>query len=142
MNHSHMSLSTLVLMILLAAACQPVMPETPAQLANPASVHCVEQGGTLDIRTAEEGGQVGYCQFSDGSECEEWAFLRGECEPGDFPASTQLANPAAAYCEEQGGTVDIRTAEDGGQFGVCVFADGSECDEWAFFRGDCQPGGE
>ncbi|MBG0771203.1 MAG: DUF333 domain-containing protein [Anaerolineaceae bacterium] len=49
-------------------------------LANPASVYCEEQGGTLDIRD-EDGGQVGYCIFADGSECEEWAFYRGECGP-------------------------------------------------------------
>ncbi|MBN1260537.1 MAG: DUF333 domain-containing protein, partial [Anaerolineae bacterium] len=29
-----------------------------------------------------------------------------------------------------------------GQYGVCIFPDGSECDEWAFFNGACAPGGE
>ena len=43
-------------------------------LANPASVYCEEQGGTVDIRTDESGSQIGYCLFSDGSEVEEWAF--------------------------------------------------------------------
>ncbi|MGC9393275.1 MAG: putative hemolysin [Anaerolineae bacterium] len=47
-----------------------------------------------------------------------------------------MANPASVYCEEQGGTLDIRDT-DVGQYGVCVFADGSECEEWAFFRGEC-----
>ncbi len=47
-----------------------------------------------------------------------------------------LANPASVYCEEQGGSVDIR-AESGGEVGYCVWADGSECEEWAFFRGEC-----
>ncbi len=51
-----------------------------AGLANPASVYCEEQGGTLEIRD-EAGGQVGYCVFDDGSECEEWAYFRGECAP-------------------------------------------------------------
>lgn len=50
-------------------------------LANPASVHCEEQGGTLDIRDTDVG-QYGACVFSDGSECEEWAFFKGECTPG------------------------------------------------------------
>lgn len=54
---------------------------------------------------------------------------------------TGLANPASVYCQEQGGTLEIRTGADGGQYGVCVFADGSECEEWAFFRGECSPGG-
>lgn len=52
-----------------------------------------------------------------------------------------LPNPASVYCEEQGGKVEIRTDAGGGQYGVCIFADGSECDEWAFYRGECSPGG-
>jgi putative hemolysin len=51
-----------------------------------------------------------------------------------------LPNPAAVNCEEKGGKVEIRTDASGGQYGVCIFDDGSECDEWAFFRGECQPG--
>jgi putative hemolysin len=52
--------------------------------------------------------------------------------------STGIANPASAFCEEQGGTVDIRNdAESGGQIGICVLPDGSECEEWAYFRGEC-----
>jgi len=50
-------------------------------LANPASVHCEAQGGTLDIRDTDVG-QYGVCVFPDGSECEEWAFFKGECSPG------------------------------------------------------------
>lgn len=48
-----------------------------------------------------------------------------------------LPNPASAYCEQQGYTLEIRTAADGSQSGVCKFPDGSECDEWAYFRGEC-----
>jgi putative hemolysin len=61
---------------------------------------------------------------------------------GQGPAGdgSEVANPASVFCEEQDGTVEIRTAEDGSQQGVCVFADGSECDEWAFYRSECQPG--
>jgi putative hemolysin len=51
----------------------------------------------------------------------------------------ELANPASVYCEQYGGTLEIRTDETGGQIGVCVFADGSECEEWAYFRGECAP---
>jgi putative hemolysin len=51
----------------------------------------------------------------------------------------ELPNPAAVYCQEQGYRYEIRTAADGSQSGVCIFPDGSECDEWAFFRGECGP---
>jgi putative hemolysin len=52
-------------------------------LANPASVYCEENSGTVEIREDESGGQVGYCIFPDGSECEEWAYYNGECQPGE-----------------------------------------------------------
>ena len=55
----------------------------PLNMANPASVFCEKNGGKLEIRTDEDGGQVGYCIFSDGSECEEWQYQRGECKPGN-----------------------------------------------------------
>jgi putative hemolysin len=50
--------------------------------ANPASVFCEENGGTLEIEDLEDG-EVGYCVFTDGSRCEEWTFFNSECMPGD-----------------------------------------------------------
>jgi len=50
-----------------------------------------------------------------------------------------LPNPASVFCEENGGVLEIRQDTDGNQFGVCVFPDGSECDEWAYYRGECAP---
>jgi putative hemolysin len=50
----------------------------------------------------------------------------------------ELANPASVYCEEQGYTLEMRT-DDSGTRGVCIFPDGSECEEWAFYRGECGP---
>jgi putative hemolysin len=64
-------------------------------------------------------------------------------EPARPPNATPvvgLANPAANYCSEQGGRLEIQTTSDGGQIGVCLFNDGSLCEEWAFFRGECRPG--
>ncbi len=53
------------------------------------------------------------------------------------PNSANIANPAAAYCRQQGNRPEIRTAADGSQNGVCIFPDGDECDEWAYYRGEC-----
>ena len=245
-------LASMLAILLWLAACgssgQGTPPETdePVGLPNPASVHCEEQGGRLEMRTDEDG-TVGVCIFDDGSECEEWAFYRGECAPsggvdasvrvpdgvvardaalehlralgfavpaGDadwseenttaaglvggsrlrysadvwtvdvsFPVvapgatmysvevsntssgfgwqgkvdatglvsesrdpsdeeSAQpdvgLANPAAVHCEEQGGRLESRTDTDGA-YGVCILDDGSECEEWAYWRGECGP---
>ena len=66
--------------------------------------------------------------------------------PAESPVSTpvEMANPASVYCQEQGYTLEMRTDASGGQYGVCIFPDGSECDEWAYYRGECSPntGGE
>jgi len=48
-----------------------------------------------------------------------------------------IPNPASVYCEQNGNKLEIQTASDGSQSGVCVFPDGSTCDEWAYFRGEC-----
>ena len=50
-----------------------------------------------------------------------------------------MPNPASVYCEQQGNKLEILTAADGSQNGICVFPDGSTCDEWAYFRGECGP---
>jgi len=55
-------------------------------------------------------------------------------------SNVSLANPASVYCEENGGTLQMRSDDDGNVSGVCIFPDGSECDEWAFFRAECAPG--
>lgn len=117
----------------LAQEPQPGMP-------NPASVYCEEQGGLLEIRTGADGGQFGVCIFPDGSECEEWAFLRGEC--GLTVLEPEVANPAAAYCVQQGGVSKLLTDERGNQYGACIFPDGSQCAEGAFYRGECRPAGQ
>ena len=48
-----------------------------------------------------------------------------------------MPNPASVYCEQNGNKLEIHTADDGSQSGVCVFPDGSTCDEWVYFRGEC-----
>jgi putative hemolysin len=81
--------STLLMVVIILTACTspqtsptpaPVSTDTPqADMPNPASAYCVEQGYKSEIRTADDGSQTGYCIFPDGSECDEWAYFRGEC---------------------------------------------------------------
>ena len=52
----------------------------------------------------------------------------------DDDTDTQLPNPESVFCEESGGTVRIETADDGSQSGICVLADGTEIDEWEYYR--------
>ncbi len=172
----------------------PTAEPTMETLPNPASAYCEEQGYKSEIITAADGSQSGVCIFTDGSECDEWAYYRDECAPASQAEPTRvpgeafcemlgytiesrpapdgnqanvcvfddgstcdptallkgecvpisqimnMPNPAAAYCKQQGFQSEIRTAADGSQSGVCIFTDGSECDDWAYLRGECAIG--
>jgi putative hemolysin len=144
----HTMVTCLILAALLVGACGadptpvPVPTESAPGMPNPASQLCVDRGYQSEIRD-EAGGQVGYCLFPDGSECEEWAFYRGECAPASEGevAPAELPNPASENCVVQGGRLSIQTREDGGQYGICLFEDNRQCEEWALLRGDCPVGG-
>ncbi|MBQ7073764.1 DUF333 domain-containing protein [bacterium] len=53
--------------------------------------------------------------------------------------TTQLANPASEKCLADGGTLLPQKAEDGSEYALCQFANGSICEEWAYYRGECAP---
>ncbi|HLE05809.1 MAG TPA: DUF333 domain-containing protein [Candidatus Nanoarchaeia archaeon] len=72
----------LMLVILVAGCTSSAKDTNNTQIANPASVYCIEQGYNLTMRT-DDNGTAGYCIFPNGSECEEWAYYHGECEPID-----------------------------------------------------------
>lgn len=57
-------------------------------------------------------------------------------------ASTSMANPASVNCLEKGGKVEIKKDESDGEYGMCIFPDGKQCEEWAMFRGECPVGGQ
>ena len=63
--------------------------------------------------------------------------LQVKASPDSPETGIGLANPASVFCQEQGGQLEVRTDTSGGQYGVCIFANGSECEEWAYFRGEC-----
>lgn len=57
------------------------------------------------------------------------------------PATAGMANPASVNCEKVGGTLEIKKDASGGEYGMCKFANGTSCEEWALFRGEgCKPG--
>ena len=61
---------------------------------------------------------------------------------GDAATSSgQLANPASENCVANGGRLVIETAGGGGEYGVCLFEDNRQCEEWALLRGACPVGG-
>jgi putative hemolysin len=54
------------------------------------------------------------------------------CSPFGFGC----ANPASVYCTSLGYELEI-VEEPEGQVGMCIFPDGSKCEEWSFFKGEC-----
>lgn len=66
-------------------------------------------------------------------------MLLGACAPGHHaPARASrigMANPAAVYCQQRGGTVEMRTAPQG-VTGWCHLPDGTVMEAWALFRRD------
>lgn len=143
---------------------KPVHPVTPvkpiggnsADSTNPASTHCKKSGGQLNMVDTPRG-QIGVCVFRDGSRCEEWAFYREQCAQGECRENTgmcpekkdkkdkqkkgklDMSNPASQHCKKNGGTVTMVNTPQG-QIGVCIWRDGSRCEEWAFYRKQCAQG--
>jgi putative hemolysin/predicted secreted protein len=142
----------LLVLAVLAAGCTqqtatpPITTPAPSGIANPASVYCGQVGGTTEIKTDASGGQYGMCTFGNGTSCEEWALFRGEgCKAGVAAAATitaaGMANPASVACVNAGGSLEIKKDATGGEYGMCTFANGTSCEEWALFRGEgCKTG--
>jgi uncharacterized protein len=58
--------------------------------------------------------------------------------PGAAKQEVQIANPASENCIQKGGKLEIAETPEGQQ-GFCILPDGTRCDEWALFRGECPP---
>jgi putative hemolysin len=84
--------------VVLLASCSPKQanPKQAPNMPNPASVFCEKNGGKLDLRQDASGGVAGICIFPDGSECDEWAYYRGDCKPGNTPVTPEPVTTLAA----------------------------------------------
>ena len=75
------------------------------------------------------------------------ALLASACATQETTPPTEaikpvgLPNPASQNCLDQGGELVIMTRGDGGQYGVCLFEDNRQCEEWALMNGHCPVGG-
>ena len=62
--------------------------------------------------------------------------------PCDVDAkSASIANPASQNCLKSGGKLTIQKNDNDGEYGVCIFDNNKQCEEWAFFRNECPKGG-
>ncbi|GEM_PF-323582 len=105
------------------------------------SVSEVVSGGTYVVPVAMEraaaggSGTITPGELEVAYQVQVTYFIAGPAE-----SATGLPNPASKFCQDQGYKLEIRTAADGSQTGYCLFPDGTECEEWAFYRGECGPG--
>jgi len=64
---------------------------------------------------------------------------------GQNPANTRgekqlmigMPDPSAVYCKALGYELEVVTDDEGNQYGLCIFTDGSKCEAWDFYRGKC-----
>lgn len=105
-----LSLILLVLLILAGCGSQPTGENQGDQigLANPASVYCEEQRARLEMRE-DANGTYGVCIFPDGSECEEWAYFRGECGPTS-ETTEAVEEPEAVDLASETGPLSIEVS--------------------------------
>ncbi len=75
--------------------------------------------------------------------CQNYFFSHPQRVRGDNTnsgQSAQIANPASSNCIVKGGMLEIRKSKIG-EYGVCLFEDNRQCEEWALLRGECPVGG-
>ncbi len=68
--------------------------------------------------------------------CKEWSLFGGKKEE---VKKASLPNPASQNCIDKGGKL-VSAQETAGVLGICLFDDGTQCEEWQFFRSECQKG--
>ncbi len=106
-------------------------------IANPASVNCIQQGGTLTILKRGDGGEYGICTFNDGRLCEEWSLFRGECPEGGVRVEKDVT-PAARYCLITGGFYRATGLSGAPQEeGICRLPEGIVCNAGEYYAGKC-----
>lgn len=110
----------LILIVALINGCAGIsakeiqQPTSKTGIANPASVNCINKGGSLSIQKGADGGEYGICTFKDGQQCEEWAFFRGECPAGKKKdAGISAEKPSLAPVKSIGNLHMHTTCSDG-----------------------------
>jgi putative hemolysin len=142
---------TFTIILLALTACTSLRIQTPepaateipqANIPNPASVYCEQNGNTLEIRTAADGSQSGVCIFPDGSTCDEWAYFRGECGPATQTSPTPAMTSEATVDASGGGPGGIGGAEGDGSGGYMPPGTTEEIADWRGVIKSTEPGAQ
>lgn len=146
MNKKNIIITTLLLLLLVSSALNIFqynkkdynkISNTPQKvinkIANPASVNCINLGGSLEIKKNGTGDEYGLCNFEDNRACEEWTLFRDECPIGGR-RTTGFDTETQRYCAWLGGETFAQ------ENAKCTFKDGSICTDEDLFNGKCSKG--
>jgi putative hemolysin len=50
----------------------------------------------------------------------------------------KIGNPATENCVEKGYEIERRISQTNGEYIVCIDSFGNYCDEWEYYRGECE----
>eukprot|EP00984_Skeletonema_dohrnii_P017801 scaffold8182_cov110-Skeletonema_dohrnii-CCMP3373.AAC.5 len=107
------------------------LPKRGQAAVSPATSNCVDQNFTDLILYEPEGGQYGVCVFSNDTACEEWTFLRDQCDSTHPNFSV--------YCADNGGEVSQANVDWGevegappATYDVCT-ANGEQCTDYDYY---------
>jgi putative hemolysin len=117
------------------------------------ALYCADNGGEVSQENVDWGDVEGALPATyevcttDGVECTEYNYYDSRCKqvvtttiaPSSL-GGVGIPNPASTGCAENGGSSESMYQADGGQYGVCIFPDGTACEEWALERGECAKG--
>lgn len=129
-------------------------------MPNPASVYCVNSGGTILALADALGKELGLCQFGRAG-TEEWTLFRaaslGESvqavqafksigriglssAANDRQPPAGLPNPSAVTCIDKTRYYgSLKAVTDGSEISTCSFSDGSTIEAWTLFYGPFDP---
>ncbi len=142
---------SIIALALIAVGCAqikvatPPAENTPDKDQNQSPIAC-----TMDAKICPDGSAVGRsgptCEFAPcpasttESATDSTPVTNSATAATTNPKPVTLANPASQNCSQQGGKLEMRNNKQG-QYGVCLFEDNRQCEEWALLRGDCPAGG-
>lgn len=113
---------------------------TPYEALEAITVNAAYQGFEEDEKGSIEVGKLADLVVLDANPLtvsadaiKDISVLRTIKEGKTIYATAQLANPSATYCLERGNTYEMRQYDAGG-VGICILANGTEVDAWAYFR--------
>jgi uncharacterized protein len=120
-------------------------PSLIIDVSDPATSFCLSNSGELVVVKDNFGEEYIICKLPSGLAYDKDDYYQKHLDEKteidtisevkeQEPQRIGLGSPASYYCVDQGGIIDIRIDDIGAQYGICILPDGTEIEEWDFFR--------